>query len=216
MDTAAANYIKQQWDTRKGDIANLAPEIITKIYGSNPTEQVQIHNFGSAKKIGAVSNFRDMFAEDDVISLTSATKCCDLDKGKLQPGKLFLATHIQLLFKNTDGSVAEADWDLINYKIANGDLQITQDDRKILERQSMRPFLTAKDVIQEQGNYSTTEAGVTTVSNTRLILEGGIVPIMPKFIVAEKLIQVDARFGAALSANDCLYIRFYGAMNVNI
>jgi len=209
---------KREFDYRNqaGMVKELSPRVQQAIYGGQgiaPTQQLQVTGYYSAKKVGAVDVFNDLFSPSDVQTIKSATYLTNLNGGKLEADKLFLLTHIQLLFGNAS-DINATTFGLLNDAMLGGHFGIKQADRVIVNKYTpMRIFDTAEFAIQS-GNGN--EAAATALTITNKVVGAGLIEVAPKFILPQSLIEVEMKFAKALSANDNVMIFLWGVQNENL
>lgn len=204
---------KKEFDFRAQQVKNLAPKIWDDIYGANPTQQVQLASYYAAKQVGAVSVYNDLFSQSDVVTTLSTSYLTNLNGGKLEAGKLFLLTHIQLLWGNA-ANINETVFGRLPESMLNGIFGIKQSDRVIVNKYtSMRMFDTAELAIQ---TANTNAAAGTAIAATNQFVGAGLVEVTPKFLVPQQLIEVEMKFAKALSSNDNVMIHFFGVQNENL
>jgi len=207
-----AQHGKREYDFRKEQLAGMGFGSIYAALYQNYTQQLQLQNYYAYKQVGAVSSFSDLFASDDSKAVLSTTKMTNVAQGKLDADKLFLLTHIQLLFGNAS-NLNETSWGRLSESILNGTIKITQDDRVILDTQLCRIFDSVNAAL---ATGDTNAAAGTAVTYTIQHVGPGIVEVAPKFILPQKSINVDLKFAKALSSNDNIGIVLYGVQNVNL
>jgi len=180
------------------------------------SQQLSVANYYATKCVGAVSSYNDLFKSDDDISVGMT----NISSGKPQAGDRFLLCGISVQYVTAAGTAAAntkaAAFGLINTNMRNGEIEISQNKRMILEKQLMEPFYTSEQV------YATadTNPALGTPSAATIAGFGNIgfyeLPT-PKWIEPERKIDVAMDFAAAMgSANASVRIILWGIKNVKV
>lgn len=208
-------------------LRNMAPEIYNAL-GINPdqpndkpTMQFVDGTIVAAKgNLSAVSTYDDIFALDDDIQRPGAsdTEITDLNEGKLPKNHFFMTTSVQLLHASSiDGSsnkIGDADWGIIPAKLRNGTIEIEQNGRIILPKMSMEKFFNPHQWVQTASDDQTFDA---TNTFTLTAIGDGIFEFdNPKVLYPDEKIDVNLRFGSALTDNDAIKVVFRGVKTYRV
>jgi hypothetical protein len=152
--------------------------------------------------LSALSTYEDLVALDDAIRRPGADtlKLTDLNEGKLPKDEFFLVETIQVLFTaGVTGSgaavIGNASWGLIPDIFRNGTFELTQKGRVIVPEISMEVFYNPVQIAVNTSTYAATYIG-----NGVFKLDNA------KVLYPEEKIDINLRFGAALTANDAIKV----------
>jgi len=206
---------KAEFDARKGQIADMNPDVYEALYGPNPTQQVVDSIIMAAKSVSEKASFSDLFKSDDSIAVGLAS----LANGKPPTDEFFLLTHIAFQYAVASGTlsanVAAADYGLIPAAVRNGTVEITQNKRVLLPEQVMERFYSAEHY--EAVGDTNPAAGTPAVYTMKVTGNVGLVTLSnPKWIIPDRQLKIDMNFAATLAVNASLKVLLFGVKNVRV
>jgi hypothetical protein len=189
--TSRSNYISR--------IAQLPADIMNQVVTNQ--DQLNDSEIYSVVPLGASATaLNDLFAPDGA----KVTAVRNIANQKLDSGKWFLVHAIEILYgidaTNATGLAATFGYAQIPAALFNGEIEISQNGRKILSRQSMAAFFT----------------GVPSIAVGPLAINGKAVLTLanPKWIRPMEEIKGRMEWGvAAGAANSFVKIRLIGTVN---
>lgn len=204
---------KREFESRQEQVRAFSKDVYGEIFIAK-TQQLTLASHYSAKNVGAVTSYKDFFKADDSVAIGLA----NLSQGKPAVGEYFLLCGVSIQFGEASAATVAATkalaFGLIDTNMRNGEVEISQNKRTLVERMSMEAFFTA-DSIQAVGDTNAAAVTPITYTMTPYGNVGFIELATPKWITPQEKIEIEMDFSVVMSsANDNVKVILWGIKNV--
>ena len=208
------NNWKREYESRLSDISQASPDVSREL--TEGKQQLTPANYYATKLVGSVSSFHDMFKSDDDISVGQT----NVSNGKPQAGDHFLLCAVMVQYGLaagvTAGDTKATAFGLIPTNMRNGEIEISQNKRVIMEKQLMEIFYTA-DHVESTGDTNSAAGTPIAATMTGFGNVGYYELPTPKWIDPERKLDVSLEFASAMqSANANVRIILLGVKNTKV
>ncbi len=204
--------LKQLFDQRADDLRRISVDVYNAIYRDG-NQGISEGNIYAAKSISGLASYEDMFKSDDSIR----EGITNISNGKPANNEPMLVYGISLQSADaggtTDAHVKAASFGLITDVMRNGEIEISQNKRTILARQSMESFCIADHVMAVGDSNAAAETPVDyTMKGFGHV--GFVELAVPKWVMPNEKLDVNLKFTAPVAANTAFRVILHGIKNV--
>ena len=139
---------------------------------------------------------------------------CNISKAKMEKNEYFLLSGIRLLQGTGTGTTADksgiaaitTDWDLLEFKVKNGEFTFRVSQKTLIDRMSLLPFANFNESIVTGQTYNVGGYAFGSAGN----LPGFVKLANTKLINPDESIECNLEWVAAATTNSFVRIELYG------